>query len=164
MQTRHNIGGSSAAGYAAYVTSPSDRGDYYTASGEGEPALLALSRWHGSPSLLAQLGLSPEQEVPREELSALMHGVSPRDGHELRRVGGDGSRVAGIDITFSAPKSVSALWAVSSPYERARIEAAHSKAVAGAIARTEREGALVRTGSDGQLRWEKASSLLAAEV
>ena len=101
--------------------------------------------------------------MTREDLSALMHGVSPRDGHELRRAGGDGSRVAGIDMTFSAPKSVSALWAVSSPYERARIEAAHSKAVAGAIARTEREVALVRTRSDGKLHWERASSLLAAE-
>jgi conjugative relaxase-like TrwC/TraI family protein len=163
MQTTHKISGSSAAGYAAYVTSPSDRGDYYTASGEGEPALIAPSRWHGSPALLAQLGLLRDQGVTREELSALMHGVSPRDGHELRRAGGNGSRVAGIDMTFSAPKSVSALWAVSSPYERARIEAAHSKAVAGAIARTEREVELVRTRSDGKLRWEKASSLLAAE-
>ncbi|HUA74315.1 MAG TPA: MobF family relaxase [Solirubrobacteraceae bacterium] len=163
MQTTHKISGSSAAGYAAYVTSPSDRGDYYTASAEGEPALLAPSRWHGSPDLLAQLGLSRDREVTREELSALMHGVSPRDGHELRRAGGDGSRVAGIDMTFSAPKSVSALWAVSSPYERARIEAAHSKAVGGAIERTEREVELVRTRADGQLRWEKASSLLAAE-
>ncbi len=163
MQTTHKISGSSAAGYAAYVTSPSDRGDYYTASAEGEPALLAASRWHGSPDLLIRLGLSRDREVTREELSALMHGVSPRDGHELRRAGGDGSRVAGIDMTFSAPKSVSALWAVSSPYERARIEATHSKAVAGAIARTEREVELVRTRSVGELRWEKASSLLAAE-
>ncbi|HTZ85966.1 MAG TPA: MobF family relaxase [Solirubrobacteraceae bacterium] len=163
MQTTHKISGSSAAGYAAYVTSPSDRGDYYTASAEGEPALLAPSRWHGSPDLLAGLGLSREREVTREELSALMHGVSPRDGHELRRAGGDGSRVAGIDMTFSAPKSVSALWAVSPPYERARIEAAHSKAVAGAIERTEREVELVRTRTAGELRWEKASSLLAAE-
>ena len=163
MQTTHKISGSSAAGYAAYVTSPSDRGDYYTASGEGKPALIAPSRWHGSPTLLAQLGLSRDREVTREDLSALMHGISPRDGHELRRAGADGSRVAGIDMTFSAPKSVSALWAVSSPYERARIEAAHSKAVAGAIARTEREVALVRTRSEGKLHWEKASSLLAAE-
>jgi hypothetical protein len=77
MQTTHKISGSSADGYAAYVTSPSDRGDYYTASAEGEPALLAPSRWHGPPDLLAQLGLSRDREVTREELSALMHGVSP---------------------------------------------------------------------------------------
>ncbi len=163
MQTTHKISGSSAAGYAAYVTSPSDRGDYYTASGEGDPTLMTPSRWHGSPALLASLGLSPDRSVQREELAALMQGVSPSDGHELRRAGGDGTRVAGIDMTFSAPKSVSALWAVSSPYERARIEAAHTKAVAGAIARTERDVELLRTRVGGQLRWERASRLLAAE-
>ena len=163
MQTTHKISGSSAAGYAAYVTSSSDRGDYYTASGEGEPTLLA-------PEPLARLARSARParpltrgQVERHELRALMHGVSPSDGRELRRAGGDGSRVAGIDMTFSAPKSVSALWAVSSPYERAQIEAAHARAVAGAIARTEREVALVRTRSEGKLHWEKASSLLAAE-
>jgi conjugative relaxase-like TrwC/TraI family protein len=70
---------------------------------------------------------------------------------------------AGIDMTFSAPKSVSALWAVSSPYERARIEAAHSRAVAGTIARIERDVELLRTRVNGELRWERAERLLAAE-
>jgi conjugative relaxase-like TrwC/TraI family protein len=163
MQTTHKISGGSATGYAAYVTSASDRGDYYTPSERGEQPLLTPSRWHGSPALLAQLGLSADRPVEREDLAALMGGVSPRDGHELRRAGGDGTRVAGIDLTFSAPKSVSALWAVSSPYERARIEAAHTNAVAGAIARTERDVELVRTRVGGELRWERASSLLAAE-
>ncbi len=163
VQTTHKISGSSAAGYAAYVTSASDRGDYYTPSDEGDPTLMTSSRWHGSPALLASLGLAPDRPVQREELAALMQGVSPSDGRELRSAGGDGTRVAGIDMTFSAPKSVSALWAVSSPYERARIEAAHSKAVAGAIARTERDVELLRTRVDGQLRWERASNLLAAE-
>jgi conjugative relaxase-like TrwC/TraI family protein len=163
MQTTHKISGDSAAGYAAYVTSASDRGDYYTAGGEGDPTLMTPSRWHGSPALLAGLGLSPDLPVQREQLAALMQGASPSDGRELRRAGGDGTRVAGIDMTFSAPKSVSALWAVSSPYERARIEAAHTKAVAGAIARTERDVELLRTRVDGQLHWERASRLLAAE-
>jgi conjugative relaxase-like TrwC/TraI family protein len=163
MQTTHKISGSSAAGYATYVTSASDRGDYYTSGGEGDSALMTPSRWHGSSALLAELGLSPDRPVQREELTSLMQGVSPSDGRELRRAGGDGTRVAGIDMTFSAPKSVSALWAVSSSYERARIEAAHTKAVAGAIARTERDSELVRTRVAGQLRWERASRLLAAE-
>jgi conjugative relaxase-like TrwC/TraI family protein len=163
MQTTHKISGGSATGYAAYVTSSSDRGDYYTPTDDGEQPLLTPSRWHGSPALLAQLGLSADRPVKREDLAALMGGVSPRDGHELRRAGGDGTRVAGVDLTFSAPKSVSALWAVSSPYERARIEAAHTKAVAGAIGRTERDVELVRTRIDGELRWERAGSLLAAE-
>jgi len=166
MQTTHKITGDSATGYAAYVTSASDRGDYYTASAEKETGggtAMAPSRWHGSPALLADLGLSADGPVERGDLTSLMHGVSPTDGHELRRAGGDGSRVAGIDMTLSAPKSVSALWAVSSPYERARIEAAHSRAVAGTIARVERDVELLRTRENGKLRWERAERLLAAE-
>jgi len=113
--------------------------------------------------LLADLGLDADKAVGREELAALLEGVSPADGRELRRAGGDGSRVAGIDMTFSAPKSVSALWAVSSPYERARIEAAHSRAVAGAIDRVERDVELLRSRVNGELHWERAYRLLAAE-
>ena len=161
MQTTHKISGDAAAGYAAYVTSVSDRGDYY-ASGDGSTAMTP-SRWHGSPALLAELGLSADAPVERGELVSLMRGVSPADGRELRRVGGDGTRVAAIDLTFSAPKSVSALWAVSSPYERARIEAAHSMAVAGALARIERDIELLRTRSGGELRFERARRMLAAE-
>jgi conjugative relaxase-like TrwC/TraI family protein len=166
MQTTHKISGDSAAGYAAYLTSASDRGDYYAGGsneGGGGGVVLAPSCWHGSPALLTGLGLSPDGPVEREDLSALMQGVSPVDGRELRRAGGDGSRVAGIDMTFSAPKSVSALWAVSSPYERAQIEAAHSRAVAGAIARVERDVELLRTRVDGKLEWQRAERLLAVE-
>jgi conjugative relaxase-like TrwC/TraI family protein len=166
VQTTHKISGDSAAGYATYVTSASDRGDYYTTSSEAQGrggAVMTPSRWHGSPALLAELGLSTDRPVEREELATLMRGVSPVDGRELRRAGGDGSRVAGIDMTFSAPKSVSALWAISSHYDRARIEAAHSRAVAGTIARIERDVELLRTRLNGELRWECPERLLAAE-
>ncbi len=166
MQTTHKISGDSAAGYLAYLTSPSDRGDYYAGGGEegdGGGTALAPSRWHGPSALLAHLGISADEPVERHDLAALMRGVSPADGHELRQAGGNGSRVAGIDMTFSAPKSVSALWAVSSPYERARIEAAHSRAVAGTIARVERDVELLRTRVNGELRWEGADRILAAE-
>jgi conjugative relaxase-like TrwC/TraI family protein len=167
MQTTHKICGDAAAGYAEYLTSTSSRGDYYTVGDGGEEgggdSAQPQSRWHGSQAMLAQLGLSPEGGVGRDDLAALMRGVSPADGHELRRAGGNGSRVAGIDLTFSAPKSVSALWAVGSPYERAQIEAAHSRAVAGAVARIERDVELVRTRKDGVLEWQRAERLLAAE-
>jgi conjugative relaxase-like TrwC/TraI family protein len=167
MQTTHKISGDSADAYAAYLTSTSDRGDYYTAGTSREDQtgapVTASSRWHGSQAMLAGLGLSPDRPVERHQLRALMRGVSPLDGRELRPVGGNGSRVAGIDLTFSAPKSVSALWAVCSPYERVQIEAAHARAVRGTIARIEREVELVRTRAGGQLRFEKAQRLLAAE-
>jgi conjugative relaxase-like TrwC/TraI family protein len=165
VQTTHKIAGGSGDAYATYLASSSDRGDYYTEgeSGGEEGAVLAQSRWHGSPELLASLGLPADARVERDRLAALMGGVSPVDGSELRRAGGNGSRVAGIDLTFSAPKSVSALWAVSGPYERAQIEAAHTRAVAGTIERIERDVELLRSRVDGELRWERAERLLAAE-
>jgi len=93
----------------------------------------------------------------------MMEGRSPRSGEQIRRVGGDGSRVAGVDLTFSAPKSVSALWAVSGSYRRAQIEAAHAKAIQSAMARVEAEVELVRRREDDGLRWERAESLVAGE-
>jgi conjugative relaxase-like TrwC/TraI family protein len=170
VQTTHKIAGSSAAGYATYLTSESDRGDYYIpageedeAGGDGRAAGGAQGRWHGSQELLARLGLSPNGPVQKEELSALMRGVSPASGEELRRAGSNGTRVAGIDLTFSAPKSVSALWAVSAPAERERIEQAHTQAVASTIERVEREVELVRGRAGGEVRHERARSVLAAQ-
>jgi hypothetical protein len=70
VQTTHKISGDAAAGYAAYVTSVSDRGDYYTSSDESGATAMSPSRWHGSPQLLAELGLSPEAPVERGGSSA----------------------------------------------------------------------------------------------
>ena len=157
-------------GFASYLTSESGRGDYYAGHEDedrdapgGALAGVGQSRWHGSPELLASLGLSPEGPVSRGDLQALMSGVSPVDGRELRAAGGNGTRVAGIDLTFSAPKSVSALWAVSGPAEREQIEQAHSRAVASALERVERDVELVRSREGGELHWERAGSVLAAE-
>ena len=164
VQTTHKIAGASASGYAAYLTSASDRGDYYLTSagtgyGAGEDGGAgggAQSRWHGSPQLLDSLGLHPGGPVGRDELLDLMNGVSPVTGEELRRAGANGTRVAGIDLTFSAPKSVSALWAVSGPGERELIERAHREAVASTIGRIEREVELVRGRVEGEVRHERA--------
>jgi conjugative relaxase-like TrwC/TraI family protein len=127
-------------GFADYLTASAQRGDYYVGGeleGEG-------GAWHGSPEALGELGLDPTPGPKDRPRDALMDGRSPRTGEPIRRVGGDGSRVAGIDMTFSAPKSVSALWAVSDPYRRAQIEVAHRRAVASALARIEREVPVVR--------------------
>jgi len=173
VQTTHKIGGASATGYASYLTLASDRGDYYLTNAgragdappeaDGGDGAGAQTRWHGSPQLLGPLGLAPGAPVGRDELLDLMNGVSPATGEELRRAGANGTRVAGIDLTFSAPKSVSALWAVSGPAERERIEREHSRAVASTLARIEREVQLVRERVDGQIRHTQARSVLAGE-
>jgi conjugative relaxase-like TrwC/TraI family protein len=166
VQTTHKIGGGSAAGFASYLTSESGRGDYYAGHEEGEsegPVGVGQSRWHGSPRLLAGLGLSAQGPVAPTDLLAVMNGVSPVDGRELRPAGGNGTRVAGIDLTFSAPKSVSALWAVSGREGRGQIEQAHGVAVASTLAHVESRVELVRGRVGGELRWDRAQSVLAAE-
>ena len=120
MQTTYKIPGDSASRYANYLTSVSQRGDYYTS--DGDPDQPVPSRWHGSADLLELLGLDPEAPVGRSELRAVMRGASPLTGEPLRPAGSNGTRVAGVELMLAPPKSVSALWAVSDPYRRAQLE------------------------------------------
>ncbi len=162
MQTTHKIAGGDAGKYASYLTSESERGDYYIdpqdKSGEG-----AAGEWHGAPGVLASLGLSPERPVERDQLLSLMEGKAPNDGREIRAAGGNGTKVAGIDMSFSPPKEVSALWAVLGPERRAQIEQAHKEAVSSAMGHVERDVELVRVREAGQLKWETANSLVGAK-
>ena len=161
MQSTHKIPGGSAARWSRYLISQSSRGDYYTRDGPSDEP--APTQWHGPEALLRSYGIDPQKPIELEHLRPLMQGFSPVDGEPIRPAGSNKTRTAGIDLTFSPPKDVSALWATSSPYRRAQIEAAHRKAVKSALARTEREVALVRRKTDGVVRFEKAKRLLAAE-
>ena len=162
MQTTHKVQGDDAGKYATYLTSTSERGDYYVdpedESGEG-----AAGEWHGHPTVLASLGLSPDATVKRDQLLALMSGQAPNDSREIRASGGDGTRVAGIDMSFSPPKDVSALWAASGPEYRESIERAHKDAVTSAISHVERDVELVRVREAGNLTWQPANSIVAAK-
>jgi conjugative relaxase-like TrwC/TraI family protein len=161
VQTTHKIPGSSATTWSRYLISQASRGDYYTHDGEdGESA---PTGWHGPDELLRSYGIDPAKPVELEHLRSLMHGFSPVDGQPIRPAGSDKTRVAAIDVTFSPPKDVSALWATADPYRRAQIEVAHRRAVKSALERTEREVALVRRKKDGVVRFERAKGLLAVE-
>lgn len=59
------------------------------------------------------------------------------------------SRMPGFDLVFSAPKSLSYIWATASPELRARIEHELREAVMATIARIE-ERAFIRTGHGGK--------------
>ncbi|GAA1874265.1 MobF family relaxase [Myceligenerans crystallogenes] len=65
------------------------------------------------------------------------------------RQAGPKSAVAGFDLTFSVPKSVSVLWGLADAHTQALIVAAHHAAVANVIEFLEREAAATRTGSGG---------------
>ena len=99
-----------------------------------------------------------------ESLAA--HTVAASERWEKTRVkierAGERNSVAGYDLTFSAPKSVSVLWA-SAPDTAAQgtVRAAHHEGVRAAMAVLERDGAFVRRGRNG-VRQEKVSGVLAA--
>ena len=66
----------------------------------------------------------------------MYHGFAPNDGGKLTRNSGSERRSAGLDMTFSADKSVSALWALADPELRSEIEAAHNDAARVALEET----------------------------
>ncbi len=78
-----------------------------------------------------------------------MHGRHPGDGRDLGR--GFGAKSArAFDATFSAPKSVSVLWALSpDPSVRAEVLAAHDAAVVAALDWLQEHGGVTRRGTNG---------------
>jgi conjugative relaxase-like TrwC/TraI family protein len=162
MQTTHKVPGSSATTWSSYLVSQASRGDYYTHDANDRES--APTQWHGPEGLLRSYGIDPNKPVQLKDLRSLMHGFSPVNGEPIRPAGSDKTRVAAIDLTFSPPKDVSALWATSGPYRRAQIEVAHRNAVKSALQRTEREVALVRRKTNGVVQFQRAERLLAVEA
>jgi len=80
----------------------------------------------------AELGLSGE--VGADQLTAMLTGLNPVDSSPLglRAVGGRGP-VPGFDLTFSAPKSASLLWALGDPGVAAEVSTAHQRSVEAAL-------------------------------
>jgi conjugative relaxase-like TrwC/TraI family protein len=130
---------SSAGSAAAYYTK-------YLADAPGE----APGVWAGRQA--ARLGLAGD--VSAVDLETVLEGRDPRSGmllgqHLADRALADGRvvrAVAGFDATFSAPKSVSVLWALTGDD---RLLAAHDTAVAAALAHLERYGATTRVRAGG---------------
>ncbi len=163
MMTAASIGAGQAATYSAYLESRTvapARGDYYL-SVTGEPTE-APGTWQMLDGTRKRLGLAGDAGVSADELVALMEGRHPVSGEFIRRAGADGRRAGGIDLTFSAPKSVSAAWALGSEQQRAGVELAHGRAVARALGHLRSEIPVVREGAGG-LVLGHARDVLAAE-
>lgn len=126
------------------------REDYYL--GGGEPP----GQWFGKGAE----GLHLEGKVERQALRNLLLGRTPDGKRDLVQNAGKESRQSGWDLTFSAPKSVSTLFATSADDVRARIRAAQAKAVAEALTFLETRAAFTRRGSSGKER--EAVGLVAA--
>ena len=126
------------------------RDDYYTGRGESP------GRWTGSGAETLRVG----GRVDDDGFMALMDGRDPSTGERLRRVGGR-SKVAAFDLTFSAPKSASVLFAIGEPGLAAALAEAHESAVDAAVAYLEREACRVRRGRGG-VRREVGGGFVAA--
>jgi conjugative relaxase-like TrwC/TraI family protein len=120
--------------YARYLEGRAARsaaGDYYLRDGE---RVEAPARWVLGPLGAGAVGVEDSDgPVDPDAFRSLMAIVNPASGRPLRRSGGNGNAVGAIDCTFSAPKSVSAVWALAGPELRGRIEAAHEQAVDAAV-------------------------------
>lgn len=68
--------------------------------------------------------------------------------------------VAGFDLTFSAPKSLSVAWGISSPEQAERLEKAHEAAIEQTVAWLETEVIRARTGAQG-IAFHTTNGLLA---
>ncbi|MCA1677026.1 MAG: relaxase domain-containing protein, partial [Actinobacteria bacterium] len=121
--------------------------DYYLRPGESP------GRWIGPAA--TELGLVGE--VRPEDLEALLAGRDPRTG----------TRIAtwltrpGYDLTLSAPKSVSLLWALGDERVAATVQEAHDQAVDAAIAYLDASACVVRRGRGGRVR-SAGTGLIAA--
>jgi len=124
--------------------------DYYLGRGE------APGQWIGSAS--TELGLTGQVEP--DALRNLLAGMSP-DGRALgMRLRSD--RRPGYDLTFSAPKGVSLLWAFGPGAVRDTISDAHDSAVAAALDQLSTEACYARRGDGGHQLIEAKGYLGAA--
>jgi conjugative relaxase-like TrwC/TraI family protein len=136
----------------------SDAGAYYVEAlpsyylDAGEPPGV----WRGSAAALFGL----EGEVDEDTFLALMAGLHPETHDLLGRRYGDDS-VRGFDITASAPKSVSVLFALGNEDVRDAVVDAHDRAVGAMVDWVERH-AHTRYRIDGEVAVLDAEGIVAA--
>jgi len=112
--------------------------DYYLGRGE------APGQWIGSTA--HSLGLSGQVEA--EELRNLLAGKSANGDNLGARLTQE--RRPGYDLTFSAPKGVSLLWAFGPGEVRHAISAGHDRAVGAVLDHLSTEACYARRGAGGQ--------------
>jgi len=128
-----------AAYYEGYQVGAEDP----TARQHDEPP----GRWIGG--FAARIGIAGEL-VQRGDIEKSLLGFHPRSGEALSNNAGHEKHKPGYDLTFSAPKSVSIVWASAPPDLQRQISEAQQRAVEAAIRYAERCGAFVqRVGHAG---------------
>jgi conjugative relaxase-like TrwC/TraI family protein len=150
MMTVHKFGVAVGDRWAAvrrarYSLDRSESPDAFARGGDDTADEAGVERasavWLGTQEALGRLGLVRGAEVTEEQLSLALQGLHAVEGHRVRRpgtkqvpsgeVGPDGKPVMvsrkvvnSVDLTFSAPKSVSVVWSQAGPALRRGIEQA----------------------------------------
>ena len=127
--------------------------NYYT-----QDRTVENSEWQGIGA--ERLGM--RGRVVARDFQKLLEGVAPGAKQRLNADGDTVSlgRRAGIDLTFSAPKSVSVAALVGCD---ARLEEAHREAVSFALSIAEERYSVTRTGNRNSRREEVAGNIIAAK-
>lgn len=123
--------------------------DYYVKAG-------TPGQWIGDGC--AALGLAGS--VDRDDFVRLLQGYHPHSKQPLVQNAGQ-ERAMAYDLTFSAPKSVSAVWALADDRARASIQQAHNKAVERAL-RAVQEHALRSSRGHGRAAEDTGLPIAAA--
>jgi conjugative relaxase-like TrwC/TraI family protein len=148
-----SLGSGDGAQEQAEYYSNLSREDYYTNGGEPQ------GKWIGSGA--EKFGFGGDI-VGKVDLYFAFQGYNPRFGDAIASNAGEGHK-AGYDLTFSAPKSVSILWATADQNTRKAISAAQQRAVENAIAYAEKSGAFIqREGHAGAIKVPYFGGLAAA--
>ncbi|MHB8659595.1 MAG: MobF family relaxase [Solirubrobacteraceae bacterium] len=117
------------------------RDDYYSGRGEAPGEWVGAGAW--------ALGL--EGQVSADQFNALIAGADPNDPSRRLRDGQE-PKVAALDLTFSAPKSVSVLFAITGEEVAGELVEAHEEAVRAALGWLEDTAVAVRRGAQGRVR------------
>jgi Ti-type conjugative transfer relaxase TraA len=138
MLSIFSISAKDANGLSKYYETLATADDYYE---EGqEPA----GKWMGNGA--KSLGL--EGEIREGELLQGMQGYHPESGEQMAANAGEQHK-PGWDATFSAPKSVSAIWATADESTRDQVQEAHQAAVQSSLDYLGREAVSTRHGQGG---------------
>ncbi len=151
MLTIGKLGRGQEAYYLEKVAQAAD--DYY--SGEGE----ASGRWIGAGA--EDLGLRGVVEA--DQLTAMLTGRNPLNGEPLLAMQGvpAAGAVPGFDLTFSAPKSTSLLWALGDRRVSFNVNEAHHRSVEAALDYMQQQACWTRRGAGGR-EFVKGNGYLAA--
>jgi conjugative relaxase-like TrwC/TraI family protein len=112
--------------------------------------------WQGE--LAAKLGY--EGAIKEEDFQTLIKGQNEKNNINIQSGGKDYSHTAGVDLTFSAPKSVSIAGLV---LDDKRVLEAHDKAISSTLAYIEKNYTNVRIKKDKMVTSEATGNMLAAK-